>query len=369
MEDLSKNSSKNNDGGYGNWDINSGKWQLPEEIWNIKEEIPPNAPDCWLSKPGGEYYLGMSFHTSPFTTPHGSGVTNDGIHFQPSPFLIARSHDQYNPWGVEAVKASCLIKSYSNYWDWLPGVTLYDTSEKYTLPSQKLSAFAGTEWADNDRRIFHGLADNNIIKKSIIKYLSAINDITGPRFAGWPFGRRQLKDAVLLWMHESTQEIHAMLLADIMQTGERFHYFNDRLFNPGEELGSWLLKPVNWDSKQVVKFLYKSRLLQSDGFHEIALVTASSAVEVAFYETVLFLEGGNIVTARNKVKNSTFMNRAKVLLPSYGYSLPSPLMNGLQNAYKARNSIAHSLNNFSYEAAAEHINIFEEVIEWYSTNI
>lgn len=364
---ISKDNLKQED--LNKWDLDSGTWYEPAPLWALDQGIPDGAPDCWLSSAGGDYYLGMSFHLPPFTIPKGNGTTSSGINYHPSSFVLARNQDPYNSWGVNAVKNEFSKRNVMTFWDWLPGVTLYDTSIKYTLPSPELSAFAGTEWADNDSRVFHGLNSNEVHANVLTTYLRAINEITGPGFAGWPFGYRQLAHAVIIWIHSKTKDIHSMLLAGTVQSSDRFHYANHKLYFPGDELGAWLKKPPTWDCRQVLKFFYKSRLLLRDGFHEIALVAASSAVETAFYEIVLFLEANNVVLAKNKIKQNTFMNRANLLIASYGYVLPSALTLSLRNAYKARNSIAHELNSFSHEMASQHINGLESVIEWYFEHI
>jgi hypothetical protein len=351
------------------WNIENGTWRKPSQIWNVDQNIPDNSPNDWLSNPGGDYYIGISFHISPFTIVEGDGALDSNTSFSPSDFYLARNQDPYNSWGVNAVKRGFINSGCMEYWDWLPGITIINKNEKYTLPSEELSAFAGTEWADNDFRIFHGLFSDAVRDDLIAKYLKDINNITGPRFSGWPFGYRQLKDAVFVWVHSESEEIHAMLLASSVQSGDKHSYFNRNLYDPGTKLGAWDNKPSSWDCRQVLKFLYKSRLLLKDGFHEIALVSASSAVERAFFEIVLFLENNDAEKAKNKIKSHSFRERAKTLINSYGYALPTPLFNGLTDAYKARNSIAHELNTYSHDMASHHINQLESVIEWYYQNI
>lgn len=351
------------------WNIKNGRWRKPSQIWNIDKNIPDNAPDSWLSKPGGDYYIGISFHISPFTIIAGNGLLDSSTHFKASDFYLARNHDPYNSWGVNAVKRDFIRSGCMEHWDWLPGITIINKDEKYTLPSEELSAFAGTEWADNDPRIFHGIFSDDIRNKLIAKYIEDINSITGPRFSGWPFGHRQLKDAVFIWVHAESEEVHAMLLASIVQFGDKHCYFNNNLYDPGSKLGSWTNKPNSWDCRQVLKFLYKSRILLDDGFHEIALIAASSAVERAFFEIVLFLENNDALKAENKIKAHSFKERAKTLISSYGFNLPQPLFDRLTDAYKARNSITHELNTYSHYVAKDHINHLESVIEWYYKNI
>lgn len=346
-----------------------GIWIKPTQLWKTENHISEAAAEGFLSKPGGNYYIGISFHISPFTIINGSGKIDTTTRFEPSDFHLSRNQDSFNSWGVNAVKSNSRRSGFLGFWDWLPGVTIIDESDKYTLPSDELSAIAGTEWADNDPRIFHGIFSNDIHEKLITKYMADINAITGPRFSGWPFGFRQLKDAVFIWVHSDSKEIHAMLLASIVQSGDKHCYLNRNLYNPGDHLGAWSIKPNAWDCRQVLKFLYKSRLLLSDGFHEIALVTAASAVERAFFEIVLFLEQNNAQQATAKIKAHSFRERAKSLITSYGFSLPIPLFSGLTLAYKARNSIAHELNNYTHDDVINHINQFEAVIEWYYQNI
>lgn len=351
------------------WNVETGAWCKPSVIWDVDLDIPESAPDYWLSNPGGDYYIGISFHISPFTIVEDEGLLDSHTHFRPSDFYLARNHDPYNSWGVNAVKKGFLKSGCMEHWDWLPGITIFDDNQKFTLPSEELSAFAGTEWADNDHRLFHGIFSDEVRDNLTTKYIEDINNITGPRFSGWPFGQRQLKDAVFVWIHSETKEIHAMLLASTVQSGDKFSYFNRELYDPGTKLGSWNNKPDSWDCRQVLKFLYKSRLLLKDGFHEIALVSASSAVETAFFEIVLYLENNDSNKAKKKIKEHSFRDRAKKLIHGYGYTLPVPIFNGLTDAYKARNSIAHELNSYSHEMAVHHINNLETVVEWYYNNI
>jgi hypothetical protein len=278
-----------------------------------------------------------------FTIVEGVGNFGSNILYQPSDFYLSRNHDPYNSWGVNAVKSEFCTAGCMEHWDWLPGITVYNSARKYTLPREELSAFAGTEWADNDHRVFHGIYQEDAKNNLVTEYLSVINSITGPRFAGWPFGYRQLTDAVFLWIHSETYEIHSMLLASSRQFGDKISYFNTNLYDPGTVLGSWQTKPSTWECREVIKFLYKAQLLLADGFYEIALVAASSAVETAFYEVLLYLEKNDERKAKSLIKQYTFLNRAKKLISSYGYPLPQNVFDGLLDAYNARNSIAHTL--------------------------
>ncbi|MFY0732243.1 hypothetical protein [Pseudomonas sp. NFX15] len=347
------------------WNSENGVWQTPTQLWNVESDIPENAPENWLSKAGGDYYIGMSFHISPFTIIDGDGVLPPNLKYQPSDFYLSRTHDPYNSWGVNAIKRKFLKTDPMNFWSWLPGITVYDRNTKYSLPAEDLSAYAGTEWADNDARVFHGLHDDELRDKLITKYIQAINDITGPRFSGWPFGQRQLKDAAFIWIHHQSKEIHRILLASSIQSGDKFSYFNKNLYDPGDQLGSWANAPSSWDCRQPLRSLYKSKLLSADGFHEIALVAAISAVETAFFEIVLYLEGGDVQGAKSKITSHTFRNRAKILISSYGYTLPNSIYTDLTKAYKVRNSIAHELANQTQENISDHIKNLENVIIWY----
>ncbi|MBW4218685.1 hypothetical protein JW314_01735 [Enterobacter roggenkampii] len=352
------------------WDSISGKWQHPEAIWNINETFPDDFPDCWLSRPGGSHFLGMSFHFSPYTFAiDGEGDYGSDIHYYPSDFYLNRSHDPYNSWGVSAIKKEKSKTDVMTFWDHLPGVIVYDKTALFTLPDKRLSSLAGTEATDNDFRIFHGLFDNESRDKLVSKYLEAINSITGPRFAGWPFGNNQLINSVFVWINSANHNIDAMLQVRSIQHGERYTWLDDKLYDPGNHLGSWDIAPATWECRNVIKAIYKSKLLLEDGFHEIALTSAISAVERTFFEIVLFKEHGNISTAQNKIKSKTFMNRAKLLLPSYGYILPTPMINNLKSAYSDRNAIAHTIAPQPYEKIAEHISKLVKIIEWYYKNV
>ncbi len=107
-----------------------------------------DLPEAWLSRPGGEHFLAASFHFPPFNLPHGTGHLDSGINYAPSPFLLHHSQDPFNSWNVTASTVG--VGGPLEHWDWLPGILLVDEATTYTLPADELSAFAGTEWADND---------------------------------------------------------------------------------------------------------------------------------------------------------------------------------------------------------------------------
>lgn len=106
-----------------------------------------------------------------------------------------------------------------DYWDWLPGIMLIDETTKYTLPAEELSAYAGTEAADNDPREFHGLFDGKVYEKLVLNFLHAANQITGPGWANWPFGHRQLEHAVMCWIKPRTTLPDVLLLMSTRQKG------------------------------------------------------------------------------------------------------------------------------------------------------
>jgi hypothetical protein len=350
------------------WEEVTGNWTPPASLWQI-QEIPGDAPESWLSRPGGTHYVGMSFHYPPLSHAEGCGNLDANTSYGPSSFALARVQDPYNSWGVRAQKTESLDRSVMKFWDWLPGVTIWDRSEKYSLPSPCLSSFAGVEWADNDPRIFHGFHNDRCRDAFVSRFLNDVNAIIGPRFSGWPFGYRQLSTAAFVWIEPVTLKIDCILLAATVQSGDRFSYLNRRLYDPGRNLGAWSGSPPGWDSRLVIKFLYKARLLLLDGFHDIALVTGSSAVERAFFEIVLHLEGGDQSRAAELVRQHTFRNRARHLLPSYGYTLPASLFDGLSAAYHARNAIAHQLQPLPYEDSEKHLDAIDGAIEWYSINV
>ncbi|WP_337048688.1 hypothetical protein [Serratia fonticola] len=352
------------------WDANTGKWQHPDSIWNINEILPVDYPECWLSRPGGSHFLGMSFHFSPYTfTVKGQGLFGNNIHYYPSNFYLQRAHDPYNSWGVSAIKKENSSNDVMSFWDRLPGVIVYDKTVLFTLPDERLSSLAGTEATDNDFRIFHGLLSNKTRDKLISSYLEAINAITGPRFAGWPFGYNQLINTVFVWINSVNNDVDAMLQVKSIQHGERYIWLDDNLYNPGNLLGSWDTVPATWECRNVIKAIYKSKLLLSDGFHEIALTSAISAVERTFFEIVLYKENGRVTAARKKTQAHKFMERAKKLLPSYGYILPHSLLADLKSAYADRNAIAHTIAPQPYEKTAEHITNIIKIVEWYYNNV
>src|SRR5262245_28649221 len=96
------------------WDSVTGRyvhaaltWQEePEtEDWpdgEIETSLPCNLPDQWLSRSGGPYLIGMSFHYPPHAFPSGSGMIDGTFSFRASPFLLNHSQDSYNSWNVSA---------------------------------------------------------------------------------------------------------------------------------------------------------------------------------------------------------------------------------------------------------------------------
>ena len=65
-----------------NWHAETGIWCQSSLIWDVDQSIPDDAPDVWFSKPNGDYYIGMSFHFSPFTFVKGNGLTDSNFSFK-----------------------------------------------------------------------------------------------------------------------------------------------------------------------------------------------------------------------------------------------------------------------------------------------
>ena len=73
-----------------NWHAETGIWCQSSLIWDVDQSIPDDAPDVWFSKPNGDYYIGMSFHFSPFTFVKGNGLTDSNFSFKKSDFYLSR---------------------------------------------------------------------------------------------------------------------------------------------------------------------------------------------------------------------------------------------------------------------------------------
>jgi hypothetical protein len=200
------------------WDNLSGRYLPPGLTWQTDLQVDADEselPDVWLSRPGGSYHIGVSFHFPPFNFPSGSGTARDGITYGVSPFLIHHTQDPYNSWNVAASTRGG--SGPMDYWDWLPGILLVDESTSYTLPAEELSAYAGTESADNDPREFNGLHDANVYEELVRKFLHAVNQLTGPGWANWPYGHRQLEHAVMCWIQPGNALPEVLLLLSTRQ--------------------------------------------------------------------------------------------------------------------------------------------------------
>lgn len=331
-------------------------------------DLAKEDPNKWFSKPGGNYQIGISFHYPPFTFAEGSGIFENRYTFRPSPFILNTHQDPYNSWGVNAR----LSKSFSpseDFWDWNPGIMIVDTQTQFTLPSEELSLFAGCEWADNDFRIFHGLYSNEIFDQLVFSTLKVINRITGPGWVNWPFGNRQLAEAVLFWISTDSDIPELMLQAAVKQENAKFVYLGNDLYNPGDTLGAWEKAVDSWDCRQAIRFLYQSKLLFKDGLPEMALSCAIASLENASAEILTFLVHGNNEIVENELNNIRFLDRFDKVLPKYKASIPKPLFEKLRKAYFARNGIVHGLRPVKLEQASEYLETIEEVLKWYWLHI
>ncbi len=351
------------------WNCDTGEYKPPKQTWQVDIDLAKNqdAPDIWLSKPGGEYHLGVSFHFPGFNFPSGQGRLPSGIAYLPSPFVLHHVQDPFNSWNVKAslVRPSGLME----HWDWLPGIMLVNEGTKYSLPADELSAFAGTEWADNDARVFHGLYEDAKYSEHLRMFMRAINEVTGPGWANWPFGHRQLEHAVMCWLRTGTKLPDVVLLLSVRQMGVKFSYRRKDLFDPGGQLGAWLRRPGKWDCRQAMRFLYQANLLAKDGLSELAVVSAIAALENASAEILLYLAGGNTKTVASELRRCKFLNRFDKVLPRYGAALPPREFSAMKAAYLARNGVAHALTFVTQEDAVRHVEAVEDVLAWYLANV
>ena len=86
---------------YFRWDGETGQYIPPSLTWQVDAvEVfsRDDAPNVWLSKPGGEYRLAASFHFPGFSFPSGTGSLPNGIAYSPSPFVLHHTQDPYNSW-------------------------------------------------------------------------------------------------------------------------------------------------------------------------------------------------------------------------------------------------------------------------------
>ena len=352
------------------WDPNTGHYVPPNLTWQpdaVDLARGADTPDVWLSKPGSDYRLAASFHLPGFNFPSGNGRLQNGIAYAPSPFVLHHVQDPYNSWNVKA--SSLRGSGPMEHWDWLPGIMLIDETTNYSLPSNELSAFAGTEWADNDARVFHGLYDDAKHDEHLDAFLQAVNAITGPGWANWPFGHRQLEHAVMCWLRPGATLPDVVLLLSIRQAAVKFSYRRKGLYDPGDKLGAWLQSPPKWDCRQAMRFLYQADLLAKDGLGELAVVSAIAALENASAEILLYLSGGNAKLVQTEFGKCKFLSRFDKVLPKYGATLPTAEFTAMKAAYLARNGVAHAGAPVSQENAIRHVGAVEDTLVWYIANV
>ena len=352
------------------WNGHTGRYAPPSLTWQVDAVSvagETNIPEAWLSKPGGEYNLGVSFHFPAFNVPAGQGRLPTDITFGPSPFFLHHVQDPYNSWNVNA--STTRVIGPMEHWDWLPGILLVDETTAYSLPLEELAAFAGTEWADNDPRIFHGLYDDAAQWEHLQSFLQAANVITGPGWANWPFGHRQLEHAVMCWVRPGVRLPDVILLLAARQSGAKFSYPRHDLYDPGNQLGAWLDRPQKWDCRQAMRFIYQARLLASDGLAELSVVSAIAALENASTEILFYLVGGQTAVVESELRRCKFLSRFDKVLPKHGASLPAPEFTRMKAAYFARNDVAHALLPLSREDAIRHVAAVEDVLAWYVANV
>ena len=352
------------------WDNTSGRYLAPKQTWQkdlLVDEEESDLPDVWLSRPGGEYHIAASFHFPYFKFPTGTGKIGNNIIYRTSPFLLHHTQDPYNSWNVTASTRHAL--DCTDHWDWLPGILLINESQKFTLPADELSAYAGTELADNDPREFHGFLDGEVYEDYVREFIDAANQITGPGWANWPFGHRQLEHAVMCWVQPGIAMPEVLLLLSVRQAGAKFSYYKKSLYNPGEKLGAWLQKPPTWDCRQAMRFIYQASLLAHDGMSELSLVSAIASLENATVEILSFLTNGNATLLQKEFSRCKFLNRFDKILPKYGVILPINLFDSLKTVYFARNNVAHLLTPINQSDALIYVRTIEDILAWYLAHV
>jgi hypothetical protein len=75
------------------WDGETGQYWTLDAIWSLAEDLRGSeslldALEGWLSRPGGNHHIGMSFHFSPHSFPEGEGVIDGNYHYSVAPFLL-----------------------------------------------------------------------------------------------------------------------------------------------------------------------------------------------------------------------------------------------------------------------------------------
>jgi hypothetical protein len=352
------------------WDDETGQYWTLDSIWNLAEDLrgsesPLDPLEGWLSRPGGNHHIGLSFHFSSHSFPEGEGVIDGNYHYSVAPFLLHSVQDPYNSWGVNARLRNRSSDDGMEYWHWLPGIQIVDLSQNFTLPDIELSGSAGCEWTDNDYRVYCGFYDVEHYSQILQDFLRLVNRLTGPGWAGWPFGERQLTRAVMFWTKSPKTVPEILLLASPPQFGEKHVHLDERLFHPGEKLGAWELRPPLWDCRQSLRFLHQAKLMLADGLPEMAVSTGIAALENASAEILLYVLGGDKSKAESVLGRCRFLNRFDTILPDYDVKLPPDLFSALRDAYLSRNGVIHGLRPILPEDAAKHLETIERVLIWY----
>ena len=72
-----------------NWDSETGDYRVSSLIWDVdRADELGEEPDDWLSRPGGEHFVAMSFHFAPYTFPAGSAESEGRFHCAPTPYVL-----------------------------------------------------------------------------------------------------------------------------------------------------------------------------------------------------------------------------------------------------------------------------------------
>ena len=306
-----------------NWNSETGQYTYPKSSDpNIDFYWPEDVPEPWLSRPDGTHFLGMSFHFAPNNYPEGEGRFEDRFFYTVAPFRINSVQDPYNSWQVNA-RINNKIGWPEDHWSWLPGILIVDLAKKYTLPNPILENYAGCEAADNDFRLSCGLYDMQVYDDLVRNSVRIVNRLTGPGWAGWPFGQRQLAHSAIAWVRPETMYPDVLALAAGPQQANKYISWGDRLYRREDRLGVWEVPPQEaWDYRQCLKFFYQAQLMLDDGFSEMALSAAIASLENATAEILLFLVDGDKEKAEAELRNIRFLDRFDKLLPEYGVRLP-----------------------------------------------
>lgn len=359
-----------------NWNLDTGEYRFPslksdfqydeifDQAWDYSEQRVSDLAESWLSRPGGEYFLGISFHYPSLHGANGIGTYLGKFHYSPSPFLLSTNQEDFGNWHVNA----CLCGSRSKRglqegWEWQPGVLILDRSMRYTLPGIELSAISGSEIAEDDYRLYYGFYDYNRYHQLTSDFLSAINNLTGPGWPEWPFGRKQLSNAALVWTKSENALPDLLLLAQSPQHGRKRAYLRSLLSDKSPSLIGET-PSTKWKLSKSVRLLNQTKLLLHDGFVESSVLTAVLSMRLAVSEVLGYLDRSLHVEKLHGFNQSTLLELFTEVLPRHQVIMPESLLESLRTLSSLEGNLYNNNILPRSELNYETIESIEDILVW-----